>query len=252
VGKNDDEKEPERIKCPKGGDLNNKNNCGTCGNKCTSSQICAAGAGTCITKPQRGHPKDPKVDEPKPIKCAKGGPLNNNKNCGTCGNRCEKGSTCDKLSGKCVNKNEGSSTPKQHKPIKCPKGGVLNNSNNCGFCGNKCDEDFKCLNGQCIKAAEENDNSSDAPANGFAAIQTAEVEAPKEDPAASDVEAPQEKPEAPEVDPPKEDSEPAKVDESEFSEPKLDDTPEVDEAEAPVKVEEFKAPDDAPAETHSS
>ena len=108
----------------------NENHCGTCGNRCLSTQYCSKGKcckrgltncrGTCVNL------------------------RNNEANCGTCGNTCVAGKYCSK--GKC-----------------CPEGTVncggtcvnLQSSEaNCGTCGNACGAEETCVQGVCQGSGE--------------------------------------------------------------------------------------------------
>lgn len=59
------------------GNLNDNNNCGACGVKCSAGSICDPVSQICVTP------------------CPSGGQLNDNSNCGACGTKCSDGSFCD-------------------------------------------------------------------------------------------------------------------------------------------------------------
>lgn len=113
-------------------------NCGACGSVCAGGQSCFSGV--CLAPA-------PSSD----LKCAAQGltacggvctnTLNDNTNCGACGNSCPLGGYCE--GGACVGGCQGTIC-----------GGVCVDTsfdgNNCGACGNVCTMVLTCCNGGCV------------------------------------------------------------------------------------------------------
>ncbi len=116
----------------------NANHCGACGNVCDSDEICQNGH--CVADPYLAENAVCYANEKK---C--GGictdVMNNNDNCGECGNVCLEGTKCH--NGDCV--------------VDCGRQTVCNNTctdllsdgENCGKCGEACDADAYCQNATC-------------------------------------------------------------------------------------------------------
>jgi len=116
----------------------NAKHCGACGNVCKDDQICKDGS--CVDDPYLDKNAVCYANEKK---C--GGicidVMNNNENCGDCGNVCLEGTKCS--NGDCV--------------VDCGRQTVCNNActdlltdgNNCGKCGEVCDSNAYCDNAVC-------------------------------------------------------------------------------------------------------
>jgi hypothetical protein len=128
-------------------------NCGTCGHLCQKSEKCAAGQ--CVSL----APACP----PGQLACtdAKGGkePCKDHssdmRNCGTCGNVCQKSEKC--AAGQCVSL--APACPPGQLACTDAKGGKepckdhSSDMRNCGTCGNVCQKSEKCAAGQCVPLA---------------------------------------------------------------------------------------------------
>jgi len=106
------------------------NNCGSCGNKCPTGQICVNGVCIYSCPPGQTLCSGQCVDT-----------TSDQNNCGSCGNKCTGSKMCS--SSKCV----------------CPTGltdcsgtcvNTQNDINNCGNCGTKCPSGYICSNGMCV------------------------------------------------------------------------------------------------------
>jgi len=111
---------------------NDANHCGSCGKRCTASEICAAGA--CVGCPSNlAQCKDQCADLTQD-------PFN----CGACGNACATSQTC--VAGKCS----------ACTAVLCSNVCVDTrfDRNNCGACGNTCDTGQCCHNGACTHGTQ--------------------------------------------------------------------------------------------------
>ena len=116
------------------------NNCGYCGNRCSSSSSCIDGSCRCANSGM--------------IAC--GGPAgvtcidvqSDSANCGYCGNRCPGSTTC--VAGRCQCAGGGGTACQVAGSITCVD--LQNDSNNCGNCGNTCPtgDSYLCKEGQCV------------------------------------------------------------------------------------------------------
>ncbi|MBI5532301.1 MAG: choice-of-anchor L domain-containing protein [Deltaproteobacteria bacterium] len=117
------------------------NNCGMCGKKCATGEVCSAG--TCALNCGGGTTKcgslcvDTKVD---------------GANCGACGTACPSGQACS--NGKCATNCSGGTS--------LCNGACVNTGNdtaNCGTCGNACQSGQVCTAGKCdSKCAAPDEN----------------------------------------------------------------------------------------------
>jgi hypothetical protein len=108
-------------------------NCGACGIKCATGEVCAAGkcAATCSA---------PLINCPATGLCVD--PLHDPDNCGTCGTKCVPGEVCTKA---------GCSVECPKDQTKCGATCVdtKNDPKNCGTCGKACSTDEVCSDSKC-------------------------------------------------------------------------------------------------------
>lgn len=142
--------------------MSNDDNCGACGKKCASGEMCASGK--CVT------------DCPAlSTKCSVGGKdacvvtASDNQNCGACGKKCDSGYVCS--AGKCdltctagYNACSGAkppgdagtdAAPAQDAGTVAPYCAKLSDDLlNCGTCGNRCDFGKTCTGGLCCNQGQ--------------------------------------------------------------------------------------------------
>jgi hypothetical protein len=113
-------------------------NCGACGSVCAASENCYGGV--CLAP----APSSDQVCAAQGLSACGGvctNTLNDNANCGVCGNSCPLGGYCE--GGACVGGCPGTIC-----------GGVCvdtsSDGNNCGACGNVCNMALTCCNGGCV------------------------------------------------------------------------------------------------------
>ena len=125
----------------------NPKNCGSCGNACGATEVCASGQcrSTCLASQS-------KCDTDAGAYCAN--LQSDNANCGTCGQACGVGQVC--ASGKC------GSTCDTGQSLCEPDGGApycanLQSDNaNCGTCGAPCNTGETCVGGKCKVSCANN------------------------------------------------------------------------------------------------
>jgi hypothetical protein len=138
-----------------------KFNCGTCGNACASGQKCSKGACTGKIRTNKTAPQNPTTQPSSgptsgPASCSVGKDwcqgrcvdsityVNDDQNCGRCGNRCSIPSEsctggfcgCAPSYTSCMGQCVSSAT-------------FISDSNNCGSCGHSCAIGQSCLGGTC-------------------------------------------------------------------------------------------------------
>jgi hypothetical protein len=130
-------------------------NCGSCGFGCSSGENCQGGTCLCGSGPACVSPEVCKNNicmcGSNPActggqTCCSGNCvelLTDTKNCGVCGNACEKGKTCQAGLCGCPDITPDYCTSAQA----CVN--FQTDSNNCGGCGNKCPSNSSCMNGVC-------------------------------------------------------------------------------------------------------
>lgn len=101
-------------------------NCGSCGNTCSSGMICSNGTCVCSSTTPCNGVCVDTTSDPG--------------NCGTCGNACPSGKICS--GGTCVC---SSGTPCNEACID-----TSSDNNNCGNCGNACSSGMVCSSGTCV------------------------------------------------------------------------------------------------------
>jgi hypothetical protein len=136
-----------------------QDNCGECGNACSSSQFCIHGS--CVYHYGTGDcgPLAPMVCEGICVD-----PMHDSNNCGVCGYRCDPGETC--CGGSCVDtvndfQHCGECNHQCPYPDTCRHGycvDILTDEYHCGSSDEYCDDNQICCAGRCVNWSTDEDN----------------------------------------------------------------------------------------------